>query len=505
MKLNSPKHEESRAGSLAGEQPSLAPVSATERYGWWVHARWHPAQVPVITFALMIALGTVLLALPVSSRTGQPVPLIDAFFTAASATCVTGLTVVDTGTRFSTFGQMVILLCIQVGGLGLMTLTTVFLVATGRRLAIADRIAIQESFHHSPTGKLRVLIAYIVSATLLTELVGAACLAVWWIATGVHGNAGEAVYSAIFHAISAFCNAGFSLYRDNAMQFQGDPVTINILSLLIISGGLGFLVGLDVKEFLQQKFLVRAWSRKVQVRVQAIRPKPRLSLHSKLVLSITGSLLAIGAISYYLLERNGALAGMSFGEAWLNAWFCSVTARTAGFNTIDYAKLGGPALLCTMVMMFIGASPGSTGGGVKTSTFGLLLIYAVYRWRGHQAPHAFRRSIPADTVDRASSVVIAAVAVVILAASLLMALEAHTTDPQESQARFLPLAFETISAFGTVGLSMGLTGSLTAGGKVVVALLMFVGRVGPLTLALGIASRRRRGEYSYAEENVMVG
>jgi trk system potassium uptake protein TrkH len=199
------------------------------------------------------------------------------------------------------------------------------------------------------------------------------------------------------------------------------------------------------------------------------------------------------------------LREMSAAEAWMNAWFCSVTARTAGFNTIDYGQFGGPALLCTMVLMFIGASPGSTGGGVKTSTFGLLLVYAVFRWRGHSSPHAFGRSIPQDTVDRAMSVVIAGVAVVILAGSLLMSTEARTMDPRESQARFLPVLFETFSAFGTVGLSMGITGKLTAAGKIVVAIVMFVGRVGPVTVALAMGVPKVTTRYRYAEENVMVG
>jgi trk system potassium uptake protein TrkH len=182
-----------------------------------------------------------------------------------------------------------------------------------------------------------------------------------------------------------------------------------------------------------------------------------------------------------------------------------VTARTAGFNTVDYAAMGGAALLCTMVLMFIGASPGSAGGGIKTSTFGLLIIYAIFRWRGHTGPHVFGRSIPRETIDRASSVVIAAVGVVIIGGSVLMALESRAEDPLASQARFLPVMFETFSSFGTVGLSLGITGKLSDAGKLTVALLMFVGRIGALTLALSITSRRRHGEFSYAEENVMVG
>jgi trk system potassium uptake protein len=479
--------------------------TALRRRRGWLPATFHPAQILVLSFALVIAIGTVLLASPFAVRSGPSLRLVDAFFTATSATCVTGLGVVDTGTRFSLFGQIVILCCIQIGGLGLMTFTTVFLVATGRRLAIADRIVIQESFHHSPTGKLGPLIRYIFVSTLITEAVGAALLmARWWI-TGANASVGEAAYSAIFHSISAFCNAGFSLYPDSLIRFQNDPYVLIVLSGLILAGGLGFLVGLDLKEYLQQSLFQARWSARVRERVEVIRPRPRLSLHTKMVLSMTGALLVIGTISYYSLERTGVLRDMSADDALLNAWFCSVTARTAGFNTIDYAKLGAPALLCTMVLMFIGASPGSAGGGVKTSTFGLLLLYAVYGWRGQGVPHAFRRSIPQETLDRASTVVVAAVGFVIVASSFLMATETRSTNPLESQASFLPVLFETFSGFGTVGLSMGITGGLTSAGKLVLCVVMFVGRVGPLTAALAVATRKRQPKISYAEENIMIG
>jgi len=431
--------------------------------------------------------------------------VVDAFFTATSAACVTGLTVVDTGTHFTVLGQLVILGCIQVGGLGLMTFTTIFLLATGRRLAITDRIAIQDSFLHSPAGKMGPLIWYIIKATLATETLGALILAAWWLRTGVHRSWPDALYAGIFHSVSAFCNAGFALFPDNAMRFQGDPVVLGVLSALIIVGGLGFLVGLDVKAYIEQRWFQSLWTGPRREQVIAIRPRPRLSLHSKFVLTVTASLLVAGTASYYLLERNGLFRDFGPAQALLNSWFCSVTARTAGFNSIDYGGMGGPALLCTMVLMFIGASPGSCGGGVKTSTFGILITYAVFRWRKHDAPHAFRRSIPRDSVDRATSVVIAGVVVVILASSFLMTTEARSAPAAESQAKFLSLLFETFSGFGTVGLSMGITPKLTDGGKTVMAVLMFLGRVGPLTVALAIGTRNRGVRYKYAEESVMVG
>jgi trk system potassium uptake protein TrkH len=457
-----------------------------------------------LSFLLVIGAGTVLLHLPAAS-TGARLSLIDAFFTAASATCVTGLVLVDTGTALSRFGQLVVLACIQIGGLGLMTLTTVFVVLMGRRIAIADRIAVQESYYQRPSGKLRTLIFYIVSATMITEAAGAVLLFAAWTHSGRFAWWGERAYHAIFHSVSAFCNAGFALYSDSLMGFQDDWLTQVIFAALIVSGGIGFLVGLDIKEYVEQRWFQRFWTRRARARVGSRRPRPRLSVHSKFVLTVTALLLAIGTVSYYVLERDSLFARSSAGGAWLNSWFCSVTARTAGFNTVDYAQMSGAALLCTMVLMLIGASPGSTGGGVKTSTFGVLVAYAFFRWRGQTRLNAFGRTIPEETIERSFSVVVTAVAVVVLGASFLMATETYGQGSLESQKSFLPLLFETISAFGTVGLSMGATPTLSVTGKLVIVLAMFIGRIGPLTIAVAISARGRRGEFSYAEENLMVG
>lgn len=471
----------------------------------WLPATLDPAQILVFSFAAVIATGTLLLMLPAASTSGTSLRFVDAFFTIVSATCVTGLAVVDTGSAFTTFGQLVILVCIQIGGLGFMTFTTVFLVALGKRLTIADRVLIQESFHHSPTGKLSTLIVYIFSATALTELVGTLLLTKRWLEQGLYTEFGDAFYSAAFHAISAFCNAGFSLFPDNLMRFQRDAFTQLVISALIVVGGLGFLTGLDLKEYLQQRLFIRFWPQAARQRVERMRPRPRLSLHTKFAVVTTAVLLLIGTVSFYVLERNGVLAGMSAATAWLNAWFCSVTPRTAGFNTVDYGQMSGPALLCTIVLMFIGGSPGSAAGGVKTTTFGLLLIYALFRWRGHESPHAFNRSIPQATLERATAVIVLAVGVIVLAVSALLAAEGRAGTAAESQARFLPLLFEGFSSFGTVGLSMGITPQLTDAGKLILCGLMFVGRIGPATVAMAVGTRKVQAKFRYAEENVMVG
>jgi trk system potassium uptake protein TrkH len=337
------------------------------------------------------------------------------------------------------------------------------------------------------------------------EAIGAFLLTLWWSATGRFSSLGETIYHAVFHSISDFCNAGFALYPDSLMGFQSDAPTVLIISSLIIIGGLGFLVGLDVKEFLQFLFFRRFWSNRVKQRVDAVRSRARLSVHSKLVLITTFALLLVGMVSYFLLERRGLFVEMNTGTAWLNAFFCSVTVRTAGFNTIDFAQMGASGLLCTMVLMFIGAGSGSTGGGVKTNTFGLLVAYSITRWRGFVNLNIFNRTIARESIDKAGAVVVAAIALIILAGSFLMATETYSLNPEASHSAFVSIIFETISAFSTVGLSLGQTADLTIPGKLVICLVMFVGRTGPLTLALAISRRRRRTQLRFAEENVMIG
>jgi len=465
----------------------------------------HPAQLIVSSFALVILFGTILISLPAATVSGERLSAVDAFFTIVSATCVTGLAVADTGGTFSLFGQLVILTCIQIGGLGLMTFTTIFLMSFGYRLPITDRIAIQESFHHTPSGKIWTLIKYIFIATFTVEAIGAASLTIYWMATERFATLGETIYNAAFHSISSFCNAGFSLFSDSMMGFQADRFVQVVTSLLILAGGLGFLAGLDIKEYVQQKYFYRFWSKEVRERVELIRPRPRLSVHTKFVIITNLALLAIGTVSFYFLEREGVFANLSMADAWMNAYFCAVTPRTAGFNNIDYTQMGGAALLCTMVLMFIGASPGSTGGGIKTTTFGLLVAYSLARWRGSTRLHVFNRTIPQESIDKAASVVVAAIALLIITSSVLMVTETRGFTPGQSQDRMVSIIFEAISAFATVGLSLNFTPLMTDAGKLVIAIVMFMGRVGPLTLALAISLRQKRVQHRFAEENIMVG
>jgi trk system potassium uptake protein TrkH len=441
----------------------------------------------VASFALVILLGTLLLSLPIA-RAAEPVSVLDAFFTATSATCVTGLTVVDTGTRFSPFGQAVVLGLIQIGGLGLMTFAVFVGLALGGRVAFSERLVIQESMHHTPTAGVRRLVRHVLAFTLVSEAFGALWL---WLRLRDALPAGASVWSAVFHSVSAFCNAGFSLFPDNLLRYRGD-LAVNLgITALVILGGLGFLASMELRA-------------QLVARLRRVRP-PQATLHTRLVLLVTGTFLVGGALVYLALEWDNVLRGLPLGERLLAAWFLSVTPRTAGFNTIDYGELSSETLFFTIFLMFVGASPGSTGGGIKTTTFGLLVALVVARWHGRGRASVFHRTIPHAVMDRALLLAMLAWAVVSLAIGLLVLTESAGVPFQRAEPRFVALMFEAVSAFGTVGLSTGITPGLGAVSKLVLIALMFVGRVGPLTLILAMSPRQRRGRFRYAEENVMVG
>lgn len=435
----------------------------------------------------MTALGTLLLSLPVA-HAAEPVSVLDALFTATSATCVTGLTVVDTGTRFSAFGQAVILGLIQVGGLGLMTFAVFVGVALGGRVAFTERVVIQESMHHTPSAGVRRLVRHVLAFTLVSEAFGALWL---WLRLREALPSGASVWSAVFHSVSAFCNAGFSLFPDNLSRYRGDLVVNLGITGLIILGGLGFLASMELRD-------------QLAARLRRVRP-PQATLHTRLVLLVTVVLLVSGALVYLVLERDNLLRGLPPGERLLAAWFLSVTPRTAGFNTVDYGQASSETLFFTIFLMFVGASPGSTGGGIKTTTFGLLVALVVARWRGRGRASVFHRTIPHAVMDRALLLAMLAWALVSLAIGLLVFAESAGVPYERADPRFVALMFEAVSAFGTVGLSTGITPGLGAASKLVLIALMFVGRVGPLTLILAMSPRERRGRFRYAEENVMVG
>ena len=443
-----------------------------------------PARVSIFSFSAIIGLGTILLMLPAASVMNS-LNFVDALFTAVSATCVTGLTVVDTGSTFSVFGQLVILLLIQIGGLGIMTLSTVFVLLAGKRPTLAGRLFIQDTFTHSGERGISALLRDVVLFTAAFEIFGALMLFFRFLPGK---TVYEAIYQSIFHSISAFCNAGFSLFSDSFVPFKQDWILNVTISFLIISGGIGFLVLSELKR--QFPYNRRRWS--------------RLSLHSKMVLSTTFFLIVAGTLSILLMEWQNTLAPLSVPGRFIASFFQAVSARTAGFNTLAIGNLANETLFMMILLMFIGASPGSCGGGIKTTTFSSLVILGISRLRGKRSPQIFHRTISQASIGKAISVVLISAFIIILGTFLILMTEIGEVSHLQSRGKFLELFFEVISAFGTVGLSTGLTPGISASGKIILSLVMFTGRLGPLMIAIAV-SRRETSRYYYAEEAIMAG
>jgi trk system potassium uptake protein len=443
-----------------------------------------PPQLFVGSFVLLILLGTLGLRLLPGLYAGEPLSWLDALFTATSAVCVTGLIVVDTATYFTFWGQAFLLLLIQLGGLGMLTLTSMIIISLGRRLSLRQEALYTGSLQAARTVTQRRLIFDIVRFTLILEAIGALALFLLWLP---RFGWKEAVWHAVFQSISAFCNAGFSTFSDSLVGFQESSASLAVVILLIVIGGLGFLT-----------------LEEVVLRLQAGRRRQifRLSLHSRLVLACTVLLLLGGWILFALFEWHGTLSGLTPGDRLTNALFASVTCRTAGFHTIDYAQATDSTNFLSILLMMIGGSPGSTAGGMKTTTFALIGLLAWSRFGGFLAPVAWGRSVRDETTQRAVGLFVVAVGLVTLGIFVLTVSErAHLTDGS-----FLVKMFEVVSAFNTVGLSMGMTSELSAIGKVTTILLMFLGRVGPLTLAAALFLRRHpRAEFRYAYEDVVIG
>ncbi len=441
-------------------------------------------RASILGFAGFILLGACLLMMPFSSS-GVPIGLIDALFTATSAACVTGLTVLDIGRDLSRTGQILLLLLIQMGGLGIMTMSTVWLLMAGGRPSLGTRIVLQDTFTHRGNWDLRSMILNVVCFTLILESWGALLL---FARFSEMYPLGEAAYLSIFHSVSAFCNAGFSTFTNNLEGFVGDGLVSLTVSLLVISGGLGFLVLRELKQFFGKGESSRQW----------------LSLHSKLVLSSSAVLIAFGTMLVLVMEWNNTLAGLSMGQKFLASLFQAVTARTAGFNTIPIGCLANQTLMVMILLMFIGASSGSTGGGIKTGTFATLVALGFSRLKGYSEPKAFGRTISPGSVAKAMSVSMVCATVVLVGTLLIQVTEVGSGSSALARARFLDLLFEVVSAFGTVGLSTGVTRDLSDAGKILITLIMFLGRLGPLVVAVAVA-RQKTVHYRFAEESIMIG
>ena len=435
-------------------------------------------------YAFAIFFGAYALTLPMAC-VGEPVSFLDALFTATSAMCVTGLTVVDTGTTFTLFGQLVILALIQVGGLGITTFSVYLFFYLRMGVGTRGRWIIQDTLLHTPVDSLRDLIRSIFLVTLLIEGVGAALLSLAFVP---QFGWSKGIYFAIFHSVSAFCNAGFGLLPDNLISYRNDPLVNLTVMALIILGGIGFLVIKELNDLARLK-----------------QQRRRLSLHSRLVLWTSGILIVGGALVIGILEISSAFLNMSFPEGFWTALFHSVSARTAGYNTIDLNQFEVATLFFIMFLMFVGASPGSAGGGIKTTSLALFVAILHSRLKGVPHTNVFRRTVPEAVVTKTLTLVM--LAALFLGAATFALLAVQSGGPAEGAGRgiLLDCTFEAVSAFATVGLSLGITPKLLPAGKLIIVLLMFAGRVGLLTLAFTIVRKSQKDAVRYGEENIMIG
>ena len=442
------------------------------------HLKMSHVQIIALGFFLIIMAGTLLLMLPAATKNGQGASFLDALFTATSASCVTGLVVQDTSTYWSGFGQAAILLMIQIGGLGFMTIATMFFMLLKRRVHLRGRELLTESINGNQVGGIMKLAKKILIGTFLIEGIGAMILMIRFVP--LYGKQG--VWMSVFHSVSAFCNGGFDLMGEHTgvysslTAFADDWLVNSVIMFLIVIGGVGFVVWDDM--------LTHKWHLK------------RYHLHSKIVLYMTNVLIFGGALLFYFVERNATGAGMSAGNQILTSLFDSITARTAGFNTVDTAALSDAGKLITIALMFIGGSPGSTAGGVKTTTIMVLMLYSFSYMRKDRGTSVFGRSLEEDALRKASAVFFT---------NLMLALGVTIIISSIQSFPMLDLRFETFSAIGTVGMSTGLTRELHDISRVLIIFLMYCGRVGSLSFANALAGRRKTVPVKDAVEKITIG
>ncbi|KOR26088.1 TrkH family potassium uptake protein [Clostridium sp. FAM 1755] len=439
--------------------------------------RFTPVQILAIGFAIVIFVGAILLSLPISSQSGQRTPFLDCLFTSTSAVCVTGLIVVDTGTHWTYFGKTVIMLLIEIGGLGFMSFATLLALLLGKKITLKERLVMQEALNTFNIQGLVKLAKYILLFTLSIQGGGALLLSTQFIPR--YGLA-KGLYYSIFHSISAFCNAGFDLFGNfsSLTTVYNNPVIVLVIAFLIIIGGLGFYVWYEIYHYKGHR---------------------KLSTHSKLVLWATFLLLAIGTILMFIFEsRNpGTMANMTSGNKILSSFFAAVTPRTAGFNSISTSDMTMAGKFLTIILMFIGGASGSTAGGIKVTTAGVLIMTVVCVVRGKQDTEINKKRISKEIVYRALAITIISLTLVITVTMILSITEVKFP--------FEYYLYEATSAFATVGITLGLTTKLSTIGKIVILLTMYVGRVGPLTLAIAFARKLKNSSIKYPEEKILVG
>ncbi len=441
-----------------------------------------PTRIFVLSFAAVILMGGILLWFPFSATKGN-LRFVDALFSSTSAVCVTGLVVIDIGKDLSELGQVITIFLFQIGGLGIITFSTVFFVLMGRGISFKGREIVQSTFLHTPRRDFIVIAKSVLLFTFIIESLGILSL---FIRFSRDFSPGMALYHAVYNAISAFNNCGYSLFSDNLMQYQGDLIVNLTIMGLIILGGIGFIVQYEVLS-----------------KLRGVQKK--LSVHTKIVLITTAILILSGAILFYFFERNHIIKDVPLQTKILVSLFQSVTPRTAGFNTVDIGLLANATLLLMIILMFIGASPGSTGGGVKTTSAALLVMMMWNRVKGNEEVNIFNRTIPREIISRTISIIFASAFSVSIITSVLLVSGGGHLPPLETRHFFVEYLFDTVSAYGTVGLSMGVTPKLNDIQKLALILMMFAGRVGPLTLAFSLSRSTGGKGLTYAEEGVMVG
>ena len=439
-----------------------------------------PSRVLVLGFATIIFLGALLLTLPIASKSGHPLRFLDALFTATSAVCVTGLVVVDTGTHFSGFGQFVIIGLIQIGGLGIMTMSTLIALFLRKKIGLKERILIQESFNQFSLAGLVRLVINVIVVTAVFEGIGGLILSLRFLADF---PAPRAFAFGYFHAVSSFCNAGFDLFGQVYGKFSSITHYVNDWTVtltiggLIVFGGLGFPVINELVKYPKTK---------------------KLSLHAKVVLSVTTILIVTGTVAIAAIEftNRKTLAGLNFSGQFLGSLFQSITPRTAGYNSLDISQMRPASWFIMIILMFIGASPSSTGGGIKTTTVGVLMAAVSATVRGKQDVSLFERRFPQDLVNKAFTLTFIALSWVCFVTLIMSLVEPFS---------FIRLFFEVMSGFGTVGLTTGITSSLTDLSRVLIIVTMFIGRVGPLTVMVAITDIEHKKSGRYIPDHVMIG
>ncbi len=427
-------------------------------------------------FLLVILTGATLLSLPISSQSGEWTPFIDTLFTATSATCVTGQVIYNTAAHWSLFGQLVIITLIEIGGLGVMTLIVLLFLFLGKKLNLKDRLLVHDALNLDQSNDAIVIVKYVLKFAITVQLLGALVLS-----TQLIPQFGwlKGVYFSLFHAISAFCNAGFDLFGDSLISYTSNPVIILTIAFLIIFGGLGFIVWRDLLTYRKNK---------------------KLLLHTKLTLVLTISLLVGSTILFFIAENGrGTFDDLGFGYQWLNSFFLAATPRTAGYANVDYATLSLASLFLTCILMFVGGAPGSTAGGIKVTTIATLVLYLKASLKG-EVPIVGKRSISKDTVVKAIVLLLISITMILSVTFILTFTE---TIPEGFGMEYILV--EVFSCFGTVGLSMGLTPHLTIIGKVLLSLMMFMGRVGLLTVIMSFASKSRKEGIRYPDGQILIG